>query len=152
VALEKQPAAQAGTVTVSFVLPPDVGAESAELLGDFTDWTPIAMDTDEHGGHTISLDLRSGAAYRFRYLLDGERWENDWAADDYAANDYGSHDSIVDLTAELEPTTPSKRARSPRKASGATTKRSAVVRRASSEGGAARKEPARKKSNASGDE
>ena len=34
----------------------------------------------------------------YRYLVDGERWENDWAADTYAPNDYGGDDSVVDLT------------------------------------------------------
>jgi hypothetical protein len=36
-----------------------------------------------------------GRAYRFRYLLDGVRWENDWHADDYVLNVHGSHDSVV---------------------------------------------------------
>jgi hypothetical protein len=28
-------------------------------------------------------------------LLDGERWENDWAADGYAPNNFGTEDSVV---------------------------------------------------------
>jgi hypothetical protein len=43
--------------------------------------------------------LRPGTVHRFRYLLDGHRWENDWAADTYVANDFGGHDSVIDLTA-----------------------------------------------------
>ena len=39
-----------------------------------------------------------GRRYRFRYLLDGRRWENDWEADDYVDNDHGGQDSVVDLT------------------------------------------------------
>ena len=49
---------------------------------------------------TVGLD--AGQAYRFRYLLDGQRWENDWAADAYQPNDFGGDDSVVDLTALAE--------------------------------------------------
>ena len=49
---------------------------------------------------TVGLD--AGRAYRFRYLLDGQRWENDWAADAYQPNDFGGDDSVVDLTALAE--------------------------------------------------
>ncbi len=39
-----------------------------------------------------------GKAYRFRYFLDGRRWDNDWPAA-YVRNDFGGNDSVVDLTA-----------------------------------------------------
>jgi len=97
--LEKRPSAQAGTVTVVFRVPPEAAATSAALLGEFSDWSPVAMDSSADGGYEAAVDLRSGSTYRFRYLLDGERWVNDWAADGYVANDYGSDDSVVDLTA-----------------------------------------------------
>ena len=35
------------------------------------------------------VDLRASRRWRFRYVLDGERWENDWAADDYLPNSHG---------------------------------------------------------------
>jgi hypothetical protein len=41
------------------------------------------------------LWLEAGQQYRFRYLVDGERWENDWAADAYLPNAYGGEDSVV---------------------------------------------------------
>jgi hypothetical protein len=56
------------------------------------------MQRKPDGGFTVTLDLEAGRAYRFRYLLDGERWENDWTADDYVPNEYGGDDSLVDLT------------------------------------------------------
>jgi hypothetical protein len=97
--LDKRPSSEPGNVTVIFRVPPEAGATSAELLGEFTDWSPVVMDTSDDGGYEAAVDLRHGSAYRFRYLLDGERWVNDWAADDYVPNDYGSDDSVVDLTA-----------------------------------------------------
>jgi hypothetical protein len=69
------------------------------LLGDFNQWTPSDMQPSEDGsGFEISLELSANQTYRFRYLLDGDRWENDWQADSYVPNEYGGDDSLVDLT------------------------------------------------------
>ena len=46
---------------------------------------------------TPSADARNDD--RFRHLLDGDRWDNDWAADAYVRNDFAGGDSVVDLTA-----------------------------------------------------
>ena len=46
------------------------------------------------GVFSTSITLARGE-YRFRYYLDGQRWENDWEADEYRANDFGSEDSVV---------------------------------------------------------
>jgi hypothetical protein len=43
------------------------------------------------------MSLEPGRRYRYRYLADGERWINDWAADDYQPNPYGGDDSVVCL-------------------------------------------------------
>jgi len=98
--VNKQATAGDHRVRVTFEVDPAVRAERANLCGEFNAWS-----TDEHamehkvdGGFTLTLDLEAGQAYRFRYLLDGERWENDWTADDYVPNEYGGDDSVVDLT------------------------------------------------------
>jgi len=49
------------------------------------------------GSFTLTISLKPGRRYRFRYLLDGERWENDWAADAYVSNPFGSDDSVVEV-------------------------------------------------------
>ena len=41
-----------------------------------------------------TISFRPGV-YRYRYLLDGTRWENAWDADDYVPNPYGGDDSVV---------------------------------------------------------
>jgi hypothetical protein len=41
------------------------------------------------------LWVEAGRQYRFRYLIDGERWENDHAADGYAPNPFGSEDAVL---------------------------------------------------------
>jgi len=89
-----------GTAVVTFTLDEQVGAGSAVICGDWNDWS-----ADRHvmvrgeGGFHLSVELEAGRSYRFRYLLDGVRWENDWAADDYVPNEFGGDDSVVDLTA-----------------------------------------------------
>jgi len=84
---------------VTFELPADVQAESATLVGEFNNWdresTPMKRRKD--GCFTATISLKPGKEYRFRYLLDGERWENDHAADRYLPNDHGSDDSVVDV-------------------------------------------------------
>ena len=55
------------------------------------------MMNTKDGSFTLTLSLEPTREYRFRYLLDGECWENDWAADRYAPNSFGSEDSIVEI-------------------------------------------------------
>jgi hypothetical protein len=43
------------------------------------------------------LELDAGRAYRFRYVIDGWKFENDWFADRYEPNPYGGEDSVVDV-------------------------------------------------------
>ena len=84
---------------VTFKLPPDANAKTAVLCGDFNDWdlNDTPMKLLKKGGFSITLSLRSGRSYRFRYLLDGKRWDNDWEADSYVPNEYGSEDSVIEV-------------------------------------------------------
>ena len=67
------------------------------------------MRRDAAGGFSVTIELDAGRVYRFRYLLDGQRWDNDWAADAYVRNDFGGDDSVVDLTALAEAVPPAAR-------------------------------------------
>ena len=88
-----------GRVLVTFWLPPEVKAERLHVVGDFNAWStvahPMVRDAD---GLVTEVELEAGRRYRFRYLLDGDRWANDWAADDYITNHFGGDDSVIDLT------------------------------------------------------
>jgi len=97
-----------GKVRVIFIVDPAVGAQSAAICGDWNDWSADAdvMRRDAQGGFSLPIDLEPGRTYRFRYRLDGERWDNDWAADAYVRNSFGEDDSVVDLTALAEPGPP----------------------------------------------
>jgi 1,4-alpha-glucan branching enzyme len=84
---------------VTFELSPEVNAQTAYLCGEFNDWdkTSHPMKRRKDGRFTLTISLKPGRQYRFRYLLDGERWENDWAADAYVPNSFGSEDSVVEV-------------------------------------------------------
>src|ERR1039458_1172020 len=91
---------QGGGASVTFTLPGAVGARHAVICGEWNDWSrdrDVMLRVED--GFSLTIDLEPGRTYRFRYLLDGYRWENDWAADEYVPNAYGSDDSLVDLTA-----------------------------------------------------
>ena len=105
-----------GRASVTFTLDPGVGAQTAAVCGEWNDWSAGAdvMRRDAEGGFSLTVDLDAGRAYRFRYLLDDQRWENDWAADSYLANSFGGDDSVVDLTALIQAAPPTaKKASTP---------------------------------------
>ena len=84
---------------VTFELPPEVDAAKASLCGDFNEWSPLAnpMKRRKDGALSTTLSLESGQTYRFKYMLDGMYWENDWSADGYVANGFSSEDSLLKL-------------------------------------------------------
>jgi 1,4-alpha-glucan branching enzyme len=82
---------------VTFELPAEVGASTVALCGAFNDWdaTQHPMKRGRGGSFSLTVSLKPGTEYRFRYLVDGERWENDWEADKYLPNEFGTEDSVV---------------------------------------------------------
>jgi hypothetical protein len=71
--------------------------QSVTLVGDFNNWdvSISPMTRLANGDFVITLDLDSRRTYRFKYLIDGQRWENDIYADIFIRNNYGSKDSVV---------------------------------------------------------
>jgi 1,4-alpha-glucan branching enzyme len=82
---------------VTFTLPKEIEAHSVALVGEFNNWNKNAtpMKRKRDGSYSITLDLQAGKEYRFRYLLDGTLWENDWDADSYVPNGFDGEDSVV---------------------------------------------------------
>ena len=89
--------ATADAVEVTFSLPPDVRADRVALSGESNSWSveDIKLERVDGGPWQVTVALEPGRSYRYRFLLDGERWENAWQADGYVPNPYGSDDSIV---------------------------------------------------------
>jgi len=84
-------------VQVTFTLPGEVGADTVALCGEFDQWSAdgIPLDRGSDGAWRTTVALEPGRSYRFRYLLDGERWENAWDADEYLPNGFGGTDSVI---------------------------------------------------------
>jgi hypothetical protein len=84
---------------VLFRLPKEAAPDAQEvtIAGDFNAWdiSRTHMSKRKSGDFSVSLDLDCGREYRFKYLIDGSRWENDWFADKYVPNDFGTDDSVV---------------------------------------------------------
>jgi len=82
---------------VTFELPAEVGAKMASVAGEFNQWDkeshPLTARKGGRFSRTITLEAKS--EFRFRYWVDGERWENDWDADKYVPNEFGTEDSVV---------------------------------------------------------
>jgi 1,4-alpha-glucan branching enzyme len=90
-----------GWADVTFRLPSGSATAGAAVAGEFNDWDRLAGQmTNGGGGWAVTVRVPAGRRYRFRYLVDGERWENDWEADDYVPNEFGGDDSVLDLTAD----------------------------------------------------
>lgn len=114
-----------GLIITTFRVRAD-GAHHACVVGEFNEWSSSANPMEREGDSFVArIALKPGRAYRFRYLLDGERWENDWTADAYVPNEFGGDDSVVDLSvASTPPAAPdgggdkpvAKRTRKPRRA------------------------------------
>lgn len=86
----------------TFRLPLEAAPEAArvQLIGDFNDWDESVepMTQLKDGSFKQVVDLETGRSYRFRYLIDSDRWENDWDADEYEPHPYGDGDnSVVEL-------------------------------------------------------
>jgi 1,4-alpha-glucan branching enzyme len=84
---------------VTFELPADANLKSAALCGEFNNWdkTQHELIRRKKGNFSLTISLDAGKEYRFRYWVDGERWENDWKADKYIANEFGTEDSVIVL-------------------------------------------------------
>jgi 1,4-alpha-glucan branching enzyme len=72
---------------VTFELPSEAarGARKVALVGDFNGWDSdrAPMKRRKDGSYSITLDLPANREYQFKYLINGDCWENDWQADKY---------------------------------------------------------------------
>jgi hypothetical protein len=84
---------------VTFRLPKDAapGARTVSIAGDFNNWniTQSQMKKLSGGDFTLTVELPCNREYSFRYLIDAQKWENDWCADKYIPNEYGEDNSVV---------------------------------------------------------
>ncbi len=94
--MKKVPIKNSNKWTVTFVVAPEVDAQSVSVLGDFNEWDADAgaMQQRKDGFWAKAIRLDPGA-YRYRFLADGERWFNDPDADDYEPSGFGEDNSLL---------------------------------------------------------
>ena len=84
---------------ITFRLPKDAAPEArmVTIAGDFNNWdiAETQLKRLESGDFRVTMELPGNREYRFRYLIDGRWWENDWFADKCLPNPYGCDDSVV---------------------------------------------------------
>lgn len=72
----------------------------AHVVGEFNNWSRSAtpMKRSNKGGFKVSLDLKPGQEYQFRYLLDDNHWDNDTESDKSADTPYeDARNSVIVL-------------------------------------------------------
>ncbi|MDX1629985.1 MAG: isoamylase early set domain-containing protein [Fulvivirga sp.] len=83
-------------VTLSLPAEAAPDAQEVKVAGDFTNWKPSRkMRKLKNGEFKLTVDLPVDKSYQFRYLIDGNKWENDWSADDYVNNGVSYEDNSV---------------------------------------------------------
>ena len=84
---------------VKFIAPKELteGASSLAIAGDFNDWDTQAhiLKKQKDGSFATTLDLPKNSEFQYRYVINGERWENDFTADKYVPNNIGSEENSV---------------------------------------------------------
>ncbi len=97
--IKKEPVKSANLCKVTFRLPAEAAANAGRvtIVGDFNNWSQVStpLKKMENGDFIVTIELATGKEYRFRYLIDDQRWENDWHADKYLKSPYGAEDSVV---------------------------------------------------------
>lgn len=84
---------------VTFALPAEAvhGAKAIALVGEFNSWdtSALTLKKQKDGSFKTTVELPVGGEYQYRYLVDGLKWENDWAADKYVASGISSEENSV---------------------------------------------------------
>lgn len=83
---------------VTLSLPAEWAEKEVAVAGEFNDWEvgPAKLEKKKDAW-TTTLRLKPENEYKFKYYIDGERWENDDAADKYVPNEFGTEDSVVSI-------------------------------------------------------
>ena len=88
------------TTKITFSLPKEaVGmAKTVAVVGDFNNWdiqSGQKLTKQKDGSYAVTLDLATGKEYQFRFLINGEIWENAWDAPKYVPSPFGGDNSVV---------------------------------------------------------
>jgi hypothetical protein len=82
-------------VDVEFRFPATSEATTVAVAGAFNGWSAEAdpLERGSDGAWSTTLRLPPGR-HAYRFVVDGERWENDAEADAYESNELGDENSV----------------------------------------------------------
>ena len=94
------PTKEATTTKVTFTLPKEAvqTAQSVAVVGEFNNWdilNGVALKKQKDGSFSTTLELEAGKEYQYRFLINGEVWENAWNALKYVETPFGTFNSVV---------------------------------------------------------
>ncbi|MCB0638873.1 MAG: DUF4332 domain-containing protein [Lewinella sp.] len=118
--IKKQYSKTKAVAKVTFSLTTEQVGEGADVrvVGDFNDWSwdkGLSMSAKKNT-YAATLELTAGAAYQFRYLVNGHHWFNDEAADDYLPTPFFSHNCLLVLEEVTIAAKPAAKKAAPKKA------------------------------------
>ncbi len=97
-ALSKQFLKSRPVCKVKFAVSKDTanGGGTVFVVGDFNNWSETAspMKKQKDGSHALTMELKTGKDYRFRYLSNGH-WYNEAEADRFEFCSYSAEDNSV---------------------------------------------------------
>ena len=84
---------------ITFKFASESEAKTAAVVGEFNDWdtSKHTMKRLKNGSFSATVSVEAGREYRFRYFVDGKKWENEKDADKYIPNEFGTEDSVVEV-------------------------------------------------------
>ncbi|MBL7817447.1 MAG: isoamylase early set domain-containing protein [Saprospiraceae bacterium] len=90
----------ATTTKVTFTLPKEAvqTAQSVAVVGEFNNWdilNGVELKKQKDGSFKTTLELEAGKEYQYRFIINGEVWENAWDAPKYIATPFGTFNSVV---------------------------------------------------------
>lgn len=90
----------ATTTKVTFTLPAEAvqTAQSVAVVGEFNNWdilNGVELKKQKDGSFSTTLELEVGKEYQYRFLINGEVWENAWNAPKYVETPFGTFNSVV---------------------------------------------------------
>lgn len=97
-ATKKAEKAVVATSKVTFTLPKEAveNAETVAVLGDFNNWQGgVTLKKQKDGSFATAVELEKGRTYEYRFLINGEKWENAWNAEAYKPTPFGAYNSVV---------------------------------------------------------
>jgi 1,4-alpha-glucan branching enzyme len=98
--IEKKPSPNGKSVRVKFELPGDTATDSVYVVGDFNEWSESDHPMKYVKSRNVwnaTVSLEPGRSYQFRYLIDGDQWQNDEEADGLEPSPYFSENSVIRL-------------------------------------------------------